>query len=156
MRNVSLSILSALALAAFGFMALGSGGGENASSGSPSSSGSPAAAGGGDKGAVLATCTTMHAGKMLECAENFGMVPTLAEDMCKTGGGEFKKGSTPCPRKDMTGSCEYKAKNPGDPGEIHYYYPGSVGDPKGSCEALGAVWTGASAAPAGSAAPAKK
>lgn len=155
MRNLHLSILSAIALAGFGLLALGSSNDNKGASGSAGPAATGASAG-GDRGAVLATCDNKFSGKHLECTENYGMVPTMAEDLCKKDGGVFAKGATPCSKDGLTGTCEYKAKNPGEPGEIHYYYPGSVGDPKGSCEALGAVWTAAGAAPAGSGAPAKK
>jgi hypothetical protein len=160
-KTTTLSVLSAAAIAAFGLLALGSGkdGGSSAGSATPGASGSPASGGSGH--AVLATCNIKALGK---CTENYGMVPTLAGDMCKSDEGTFSKGSTPCPQDGVVGTCEFKPKNDGEPGEMHYYYANAVGDPKGSCEALGAVWTAkaapaasgaASAAPAASGAPAE-
>jgi hypothetical protein len=103
---------------------------------------------------VLATCTVKLGSRGLaECTEYFGSVPTMANDMCKGGEGTFASGSTPC-AEGATGKCVYAAKAAGEPGETHYYYAGAVGDPKGSCELLGAVWTQLPGAKAASTAPA--
>lgn len=98
---------------------------------------------------VLATCTIKYPTRGLaECRELNGMVPTLASDMCKGDEGSFSMGSTPCPSEGATGKCTYAAKNDGEPGEVHYFYAAAVGDPKGSCELLGASWSTISSAPA--------
>jgi hypothetical protein len=155
MQTRHLSFLSALALAAFGLLALASNSSDQkgaAASGDPS--GATPASG---SQPVLASCNQKALG---ECTENYGMVPTMAEDMCKGEGGTFTKGATPCATEGVTGKCEFKAKAAGEPGETHFYYSNAVGDPKGSCEALGAAWTAmGGAAPKGTgsaAAPAKK
>src|SRR5262245_14323492 len=108
MRTSTLSALSVVALTAFGFLALGSSKSDKSSSTDPAASGSAAAkAGGGEKKEVLATCNIKSLGK---CTENYGMVPTLAADLCKGDEGVFSKGSTPCPTEGVIGSCEFKAK----------------------------------------------
>lgn len=155
MRTSVLSALSLVALTSFGLFALGSKSSDKTSTTDPAASGSAAAASGkagsagGGKQEVLATCNVKSLGK---CSENYGMVPTLAADLCKGEEGVFTKGSTPCPADGVIGTCDFKPKNAGDPGEIHYYYSNSVGDPKGSCEALGAAWTAKAAAPTATAA----
>lgn len=94
----------------------------------------------GAKLALSATCTTKHGARILGCTEFYGKVPENAEAKCKTDGGTFVAGATPCTSEGAIGKCEPKA--PGaDASEAEVSYKTSVGDAKGSCDALGRTWT---------------
>jgi hypothetical protein len=89
---------------------------------------------------LSATCTTKHGARILGCTEFYGKVPEKAEATCKTDGGTFVTGATPCTADGAVGKCEPKA--PGsDASESEVSYKTSVGDAKGSCELLGKTWT---------------
>jgi hypothetical protein len=115
-----------------------------------STSGSSA---GASKLPIVATCSISYPGRgQAVCTELHGTsVPVGAADKCKGDEGTFVTGSTPCSPAGATGKCEHAT-------EIEFSYAGAVGDPKGSCEALGNTWTALSpataAAPASATAPA--
>ena len=124
----------------------------------------PSAAPGGDSkggsvaGPVLATCVDTGAST---CREFKGLVPTTAEEFCKRGDtGKFAKGSTPCPRDGVVGTCTSKGD---DASEIRYRYkakdetaPAAADNAKAACEMVSGVWaaTTLAATPAGPAAKA--
>lgn len=102
---------------------------------SPQSTSAPAATTG--KLPIVATCTVSYGSRGLAvCKELHGAsVPAMAAEKCKEEEGTFAAGATPCPTAGATGKCERAS------GETEVSYAGAVGDPKGSCEALGATWT---------------
>lgn len=104
---------------------------------------------------IVATCAVKYGSQGLGvCTEIHGTsVPATASESCKKDGGTFATGSTPCPSDSATGKCEHAAKAGGEAAETEVFYPGSVGDPKGSCELLGGAWT--SMAPAANTHPAR-
>jgi hypothetical protein len=81
--------------------------------------------------------------RTLSCVEYYGAPPAGADASCKKDGGVYSAGATKCPSEGMTGKCEAKARAAGGVGETNISHKGSVGDPKGSCDALGNVWTAA-------------
>jgi hypothetical protein len=97
----------------------------------------------GDTTTVLATCNDPSVGI---CREYFGLVPMLADDLCKglEGKGVLKRGSTPCARDNMLGTCMIKGD---DASEAHYYYRTQDGDSpdiaKASCDMKSGAWTAA-------------
>lgn len=101
---------------------------------------------------IVATCAVRYGSHgLLVCTETHGTsVPATTSEKCKEDGGTFAAGSTPCPSDGATGKCEYAAKSTAEGARTEVFYPGSVGNPKGSCELLGAIWT--SIAPATNAA----
>ncbi len=136
MNDLRRNALSALALVAFGVLALGSGKSDNTPSSTAAPGASAAAATGavGAVGPVLGTCTIKFSGKLSECYEHYGTLPATAADKCKSNEGVYQAGATPCPAEAQTGNCA-------EAGEVHYSYPNAIGDPKGSCELLGKKWT---------------
>lgn len=142
--KISRSSLSALALVAFGLMAMGSKSSDKKASAASGDGGETATSAATGAGAVLGTCMKKAAGK---CTESYGKVATMVPDLCQGEGGTFTRGSTPCPTEGLVGKCMFRGKSPGAPSEASFYYAAAPGDPKASCEKLGAEWTAAPGAP---------
>lgn len=109
-------------------------------------SGTAAAAAPGGERPVLGSCNDKSSGM---CKEYLGVLPLLAEDLCKglEGKGVLTKGSTPCSRDKLVGTCEIKGD---EASELWYYYAqaGITADMnKMGCEIVG-KWTPASKAAA--------
>jgi|SRR5579883_1496721 len=93
--------------------------------------------------ALAGTCTTKAGARVLTCTEYYGKLPDGIEAQCKKDDGTFVAGTTPCSTTDATGKCAHKATATAN--QIEVSYKTSVGDPKGSCEALGNTWTAVAA-----------
>jgi hypothetical protein len=92
-------------------------------------------------GAALAlsgSCTTKMGARMLSCTEYYGKLPDGIADSCKKDGGTFTAGATACSTDGATGKCAHAATATAN--TIDVAYKTSVGDAKGSCEALGNKW----------------
>lgn len=90
--------------------------------------------------ALAGTCTTKAGARVLACTEYYGKLPDKVEDNCKKDEGTFVAGATRCSTVDAIGQCA--PKEPGaTASETEVSYKTSVGDAKGSCEALGKTWT---------------
>jgi pyruvate/2-oxoglutarate dehydrogenase complex dihydrolipoamide acyltransferase (E2) component len=90
--------------------------------------------------ALAGTCTTKAGARVLGCTEYYGKLPDKVEDNCKKDEGTFVAGATRCSTVDAIGQCA--PKEPGaTASETEVSYKTSVGDAKGSCEALGKTWT---------------
>lgn len=90
--------------------------------------------------ALAGTCTTKAGARVLGCTEYYGKLPEKVEDNCKKDEGTFVAGATRCSTVDAIGQCA--PKEPGSAAsETEVSYKTSVGDAKGSCEALGKTWT---------------
>jgi len=102
----------------------------------------PAAASTAAAGAALTlsgSCTTKMGARMLSCTEYYGKLPDGIADSCKKDGGVFTAGATACSTDAATGKCAHAATSTAN--TIDVAYKTSVGDAKGSCEALGNKWT---------------
>lgn len=122
-----------------------------ANTGSPGATGAAtgAAAAAADEKPVLGTCNDKS---VFVCREYYGVLPLLAEDLCKglEGKGVLTKGSTPCAKENLVGTCEIKGD---EASERWYYYKQPDVTPemnKMACEILG-KWTPAKGAPAAAA-----
>lgn len=90
--------------------------------------------------ALAGTCTTKAGARVLGCTEYYGKLPEKVEESCKKDEGTFVAGATRCSTVDAIGQCA--PKEPGaTASETEVSYKTSVGDAKGSCEALGKIWT---------------
>jgi hypothetical protein len=90
--------------------------------------------------ALAGTCTTKAGARVLGCTEYYGKLPEKVEESCKKDEGTFVAGATRCSTVDAIGQCA--PKEPGaSASETEVSYKTSVGDAKGSCEALGKTWT---------------
>lgn len=85
------------------------------------------------------SCTTKMGARMLSCTEYYGKLPDGIADSCKKDGGVFTAGATACSTDAATGKCAHAATATAN--TIDVAYKTSVGDAKGSCEALGNKWT---------------
>ncbi len=143
------SLAATIALALTTLVAAAGCGKSQAAPGNDKGSASAAATAGGAAGEkpVLGSCndTSSHV-----CKEYYGVLPMLAEDLCKglEGKGVLTKGPTPCSKDNLSGTCEIKGDEASE--LIYYYKQTGVSDDmnKSVCEILG-KWT-----PAKSAAPA--
>jgi hypothetical protein len=81
---------------------------------------------------------------VLDCTEYYGKLPDGVEDGCKKNGGTYAAGSTACDTKDSIGKCASAGTSAASQTVVSYKT--SVGDAKGSCEALGNAWTAAAGA----------
>lgn len=104
-----------------------------------------AAAAAGGKLALAGTCTTKAGARVLGCAEYYGKLPEKIEETCKKDEGTFLAGATPCSTTAAIGKCEPKDATVAS-SKTEVSYKTSVGDAKGSCEALGNTWTPLTAA----------
>ncbi len=123
------------------------------SSAAPSTSGAAAAAA-GTPGTVTATCNNKGDGK---CTEVMGAEGLGADESCTRLGGVYAKGSTPCPREHIVGTCARTDKD-SSLNDLDYYYKQEGQDAatlKSLCEGvMSGTWAAPTAAPA--AAPATK
>jgi hypothetical protein len=90
------------------------------------------------------TCTTKAGARVLDCTEYYGKLPDGVEDSCKKDDGTFAAGSTPCSTDNAIGKCA--SAGTATASKTVVSYKTSVGDAKGSCEALGNTWTALGAA----------
>jgi len=104
----------------------------------------PAAAAAAANLTLSATCTTKMGARMLGCTEFYGKLPDGAADSCKKDDGTFAPGATPCATDGAIGKCAHGGTAAASQTEVAYKT--SVGDAKGSCEALGNTWTALGAA----------
>lgn len=88
--------------------------------------------------ALSGSCTTKMGARMLSCTEYYGKLPDGIADSCKKDGGTFTAGATACSTDGATGKCAHAATATAN--TIDVAYKTSVGDAKGSCEALGNKW----------------
>ena len=115
-----------------------------APSSAPTLNSAPAAAGGGG---IVATCNKKDDGK---CTETLGATGLGADESCKMLGGVYTKGSTPCAKENLLGTCTRTDASSGL-NDVDYYYKHSGADAdimKSLCEE---VMSGKWAAPAGGA-----
>lgn len=115
-----------------------------APSSAPTLNSAPAAAAGG--GGVVATCNKKDDGK---CTETLGATGLGADESCKMLGGVYTKGSTPCAKENLLGTCTRTDASSGL-NDVDYYYKHSGADAdimKSLCEeVMSGKW--AAAAPA--------
>lgn len=90
--------------------------------------------------ALAGTCTTKAGARVLGCTEYYGKLPDQVEERCKKDEGTFVAGATRCTTVDAIGQCAPKEAG-ATASETEVSYTTSVGDAKGSCEALGKTWT---------------
>ncbi|APR80343.1 Hypothetical protein A7982_05690 [Minicystis rosea] len=120
-----------------------------ATTAAPAGTASGAAAAGGSDKPVLGSCNDKSSSV---CKEYYGVLPLLAEDLCKglEGKGVLTKGPTPCSRENLSGTCEVKGD---EASELIYYYKQADVTPemnKTVCEIVG-KWTPAKGSPAAAA-----
>ncbi|HEX7602153.1 MAG TPA: hypothetical protein VF316_11130 [Polyangiaceae bacterium] len=112
----------------------------------PSASAATAAA--PPSGAIGATCNNKTDGK---CTESLGAEGLGAADSCKTLGGVYAKGATPCSRDNLLGTCA-RADTSSGLNDVDYYYAqaGTTADSmKSLCEGvMSGTWTTAPKGPA--------
>ena len=111
----------------------------NAPSSAPSAAPGAAAA---PAGAISATCNNKGDGV---CTETMGAAGLGAENSCTVLGGVYAKGSTPCPRENVVGTCAQVDATSGL-NDLRYYYKGaaSAADMKMLCESvMSGVWAAA-------------
>jgi hypothetical protein len=99
----------------------------------------PTAAGAAANLALSGTCVTKAGARVLGCAEYYGKLPDGVADSCKKDEGTFTSGATPCSTANAIGKCAHKGTSAAN--EVDVAYKTSVGDAKGSCDALGNTWT---------------
>lgn len=113
----------------------------------PSASAATAAAAAPPSGAIGATCNNKTDGK---CTESLGAEGMGAADSCKTLGGVYTKGATPCPQANVLGTCA-RADTSSGLNDVDYYYaqPGTSADSmKSLCEGvMSGVWATAPKGP---------
>lgn len=99
-------------------------------------------------GGIGATCNNKADGK---CTESLGAEGMGAADSCKTLGGVYTKGSTPCPQANVLGTCA-RADSSSGLNDVDYYYAQAGTDAesmKSLCEGvMSGKWTTAAKGPA--------
>lgn len=143
MRHLRSHVASVVGLGVLAVFALGSGKGS-----SSSSEGGVATTPVDDKPKILGRCLKKGPDALTKsaCEEYYGLVPSMAGDLCD---GEFKKeANLACPKDKLVGTCHYKAKKTGDPGSFSHYYPPVTAAEGKECTTLKADWTEAPAAAA--------
>ena len=94
-------------------------------------------------GGIGATCNNKTDGK---CTESLGAEGFGAADSCKTLGGVYTKGATPCPQENLLGTCA-RSDNGSGLNDVDYYYAqsGTTSDGmKSLCEGvMSGTWTNA-------------
>jgi hypothetical protein len=157
-------ISSSIPFLALGFVALGCGDatpqqGSSSASASGAKSGAPAATsaamatvaapaaatGAAPAGGILGTCMDKSTGI---CKEYVGTMSAVPEDYCKgaEGKGVFTKGSAPCPKEKLLGTCEVKVT---EGSEISHYYKeagNEAASSKASCDIQSGTWAAAAGA----------
>jgi hypothetical protein len=85
------------------------------------------------------TCLTKAGARVLGCTEYYGKLPDGVQDSCKKDDGTFASGATPCSTDNAIGKCAHAGTAAAN--QVDVSYKTSVGDAKGSCDALGNTWT---------------
>jgi hypothetical protein len=113
------------------------------STAAPGTSAAPTATAAAPAGGVQATCNNKTDGK---CTESMGAEGLAADESCKKLGGVYTKGSTPCPKENLLGSCA-RADATSNLNDVDYYYKQggtSEADMKTLCEGtMSGKWTAA-------------
>jgi len=130
--------------------ALASAMGSSSASGSTAPGGTAGSAPTGAPGTIQSTCT--HKADAL-CTEHLGAEGFDPAQTCKglAGDGVYAKGSTPCPRDNLIGTCtRTDASSNLNDIDYHYKQAGSkASDLKSICDIQSGVWATAAAAPGG-------
>ena len=121
-----------------------------APSAAPGAPAGAAPSAGGAPGTIQSTCTNKAAAK---CTEHLGAEGFDPAQTCKglAGDGVYAKGSTPCPRDNLIGTCtRTDASSNLNDVDYHYKQAGSTAaDLKSICDIQSGVWTAAPPAAAG-------